>query len=164
MLKAVFIIFDSDYKSLNNVLSDDIFDISDSYNSEAHSSEVFLPSIKRTERQYIGFFHTGAYQDSLGGYGGIQHCLIPAPKHLILDKNEQGELSSYLFFEEQQSEGMMKILGYSQINLEKLYNPLFWIYYPKAICLRIYNPTLKKYLIHQKRVANSQTLTFRLQT
>jgi len=40
--------------------------------------------------------------------------------------------------------------------------PLFRIYYPKAIYLRIYNPTLKKYLIHQKRIANSQTLTFRL--
>jgi len=88
-------------------------DSMDYYNSEAHSSEVFLPSIERTEKQYIGFFHTGAYQDSLGGYGGIQHCLIPAPKHLVLDKNERGELSSQLFSEEQQSEGMMKILGYS---------------------------------------------------
>jgi arginine decarboxylase len=62
---------------------------------------------------YIGFFHTGAYQESLGGYGGIQHCLIPAPKHVIINKDENGELSTYIFGKEQSYKSMLKTLGYS---------------------------------------------------
>jgi arginine decarboxylase len=61
---------------------------------------------------YIGFFHTGAYQESLGGYGGIQHCLIPAPKHVIISKDENGELSTYIFGKEQSYKSMLKTLGY----------------------------------------------------
>lgn len=87
-------------------------DSMDYYNSEAHSSEVFLPLIEEDEKLYIGFFNTGAYQESLGGYGGIQHCLIPAPKHLLVDKNENGEFTYMLFAEEQTHEHMLNILGY----------------------------------------------------
>ncbi|WP_027001043.1 decarboxylase [Eisenibacter elegans] len=87
-------------------------DSMDYYNSEAHSSEVFLPMIHNEEKQYIGFFHTGAYQESLGGYGGIQHCLIPAPKHVVIDRKPDGSLSKALFSEEQNSEAMLKILGF----------------------------------------------------
>lgn len=87
-------------------------DSMDYYNSEAHSSEVFLPMIENGDTQYIGFFHTGAYQESLGGYGGIQHCLIPAPKHVIINRGESGELTTSLFASEQDSESMLKILGY----------------------------------------------------
>jgi len=87
-------------------------DSMDYYNSEAHSFEVFMPKIDRKEKQYIGFFHTGAYQESLGGYGGIQHCLIPAPKHVLIDKNEEGDITTKLFAEEQTSESMLNILGY----------------------------------------------------
>jgi arginine decarboxylase len=60
---------------------------------------------------YIGFFHTGAYQESLGGYGGIQHCLVPAPKHVLIDRNEDGEITTELFAKEQSSNSMMKLLG-----------------------------------------------------
>lgn len=87
-------------------------DSMDYYNSEAHSFEVFLPDVKPTEKQYIGFFHTGAYQESLGGYGGIQHCLIPAPKHVLINKDENGKISTELFAEEQTSESMLNLLGY----------------------------------------------------
>lgn len=87
-------------------------DSMDYYNSEAHSFEVFLPKVERDEKQYVGFFHTGAYQESLGGYGGIQHCLIPAPKHVLVDKDEDGNITTKLFAEEQTSESMLKILGY----------------------------------------------------
>ncbi len=87
-------------------------DSMDYYNSEAHTSEVFLPRIDENEVLYIGFFHTGAYQESLGGYGGIQHCLIPAPKHVIVDRDQNGNISTRLFAPEQTSESMLKILGY----------------------------------------------------
>lgn len=88
-------------------------DSMDYYDSEAHISEVFLPVIDNGETMYFGFFHTGAYQESLGGYGGIQHCLIPAPKHILLEKDDSGKIVSRVFAEEQSSEQMMKILGYS---------------------------------------------------
>jgi arginine decarboxylase len=60
----------------------------------------------------MGFFHTGAYQESLAGYGGIQHCLIPAPKHIVIDRDENGNLSYEIFANQQQPEQMLHILGY----------------------------------------------------
>jgi arginine decarboxylase len=88
----------------------------DYYNAEAHISQVFLPKVEEAEIAsnplYIGFFHTGAYQESLGGYGGIQHCLIPAPKHVIIDKDEEGELVTHIFGKEQSYKSMLKTLGY----------------------------------------------------
>ncbi len=87
-------------------------DSQDYYNSEVHSSEVFMPAVNNGDSQYIGFFHTGAYQESIGGYGGIQHCLIPAPKHIILQKDENGKIIDRLFREEQNERDMLDILGY----------------------------------------------------
>ena len=101
-------------------------DSHDYYNSEAYLNAVFLPKIqensaaiengteKRDESdiQYIGLFHTGAYQESIGGYGGIQHCLTPAPKHIIITLDEDGEVVTKLFAKEQSYKSMLKILGY----------------------------------------------------
>jgi arginine decarboxylase len=87
-------------------------DSMDYYNSEAHTGEVFLPMINDEEPLYIGFFHTGAYQESLGGYGGIQHCLVPAPQHVLIDRNEDGEITTRLFAAQQTAESMLKVLGY----------------------------------------------------
>lgn len=91
-------------------------DSQDYYNSETHSFQVFLPSIAPDEPEplYIGFFHTGAYQESLSGYGGIKHCLIPAPRHVIIDRDENGQLKTRMFADEQDSDSMLKILGYKQ--------------------------------------------------
>jgi arginine decarboxylase len=87
-------------------------DSQDFYNSDTHTNQVFMPKIQPGEKLYMGFFHTGAYQESLGGYGGIQHCLIPAPKHILIDKNTKGELTYSLFANEQKPDSMMQILGY----------------------------------------------------
>lgn len=87
-------------------------DSMDYYDSEAHIAEVFLPVKDKNEELYFGFFHTGAYQESLGGYGGIQHCLIPAPKHVLINKDAEGKITHELFREEQDDESMLKILGY----------------------------------------------------
>lgn len=87
-------------------------DSRDYYTVESHANAVFLPKINDNETQYIGLFHTGAYQESLGGYGGIQHCLIPAPKHVIIDIDENGEIYPKLFGKEQSYKSMLKILGY----------------------------------------------------
>ena len=87
-------------------------DSEDYYNADSHANAIFLPKLQKDEPLYIGFFHTGAYQESIGGYGGIQHCLIPAPKHVIIDKDENGEYSTKLFAKEQSYKSMLKILGY----------------------------------------------------
>lgn len=87
-------------------------DSEDYYNAEAHTNAIFLPKLKDDEPLYIGLFHTGAYQDSLAGYGGIQHCLIPAPKQIIIDLDEDGEYTTKLFAKEQSHKSMLKILGY----------------------------------------------------
>jgi len=87
-------------------------DSMDYYNSEAHSNAIFLPKMRPGTPQYIGLFHTGAYQESIGGYGGIQHCLIPAPKHIIIDRDAEGEYFTKLFAKEQSYKSMLKILGY----------------------------------------------------
>ncbi len=87
-------------------------DSDDYYNSEQHVNAIYLPKIDPEEPQYIGFFNTGAYQESLSGYGGIQHCLIPQPKHVVIEKDEEGNLKTRLFAKEQSHKSMMKILGY----------------------------------------------------
>jgi len=88
-------------------------DSQDYYNAEAHANAIFLPTINGSEVPlYIGFFHTGAYQESIAGFGGIQHCLMPAPKHIIIDLDENGEYYTRLFSKEQTYKSMLKILGY----------------------------------------------------
>jgi arginine decarboxylase len=87
-------------------------DSEDYYNAEAHTNAIFLPKLQEDDPLYIGLFHTGAYQESLGGFGGIQHCLIPAPKHIIIDVDEEGEYTTKLFAKEQSHKSMLKILGY----------------------------------------------------
>lgn len=87
-------------------------DSQDYYNVEAHVNNVYLPKYAPEKPLHIGFFNTGAYQNALGGYGGIQHCLIPSPKQVLVRKTENGELVSEVFSEEQSYKGMLEILGY----------------------------------------------------
>lgn len=88
-------------------------DSDDYYNSEQHVNAIYLPKYDPEETLYIGFFHTGAYQESIGGYGGIQHCLTPAPKHVIIDRDENGDYYFKLFSKEQSYKSMLKTLGYT---------------------------------------------------
>jgi arginine decarboxylase len=89
-------------------------DHSDYYNSEDFNQQILLPKYSDEEKEalYIGFFHTGAYQDSISGYGGIKHCLIPAPKHVIIDRDATGNFIDYVYRNEQTVDDMLNILGY----------------------------------------------------
>lgn len=87
-------------------------DSDDYYNSEQHVNAIYLPKYNQENSLYIGFFNTGAYQESIGGFGGLQHCLIPNPKHLVITKNDDGSLNYNLFKDKQDSESMLKLLGY----------------------------------------------------
>ena len=88
-------------------------DSQDYYNAEAHANAIFLPILDNSDEPlYIGFFNTGAYQESIAGYGGIQHCLLPAPKLVIIDDDGEGSYTTKLFSKEQTYKSMLKILGY----------------------------------------------------
>ncbi len=89
-------------------------DSDDYYNSEQHTNAIYLPKYKKNKPLYIGFFNTGAYQESIGGYGGLQHCLIPQPKHILINKDEEGKITTKLFNEQQKAEDLLKILGSNQ--------------------------------------------------
>ena len=103
--------WDNEYQRIN--LGGLTCDSEDYYSFESQTNRVFMPRIDpKEEPLYLGFFHTGAYQESLGGYGGIQHCLVPAPKHVLIDRDAEGEYSTRLFAKEQSAKSMLKILGY----------------------------------------------------
>lgn len=91
-------------------------DHSDYYNSEDLNQEVLLPTFDENDEEplYLGFFHTGAYQDAISGYGGIKHCLIPSPKHVIIDRDEKGDIVDYVYRNEQSPEDMFRLLGYNK--------------------------------------------------
>lgn len=87
-------------------------DSDDYYNSEQHINAIYLPEFKKSKPLHVGFFNCGAYQESISGYGGIKHCLIPAPKHILIDRDENGEITHKVYRNEQSSEEMLKLLGY----------------------------------------------------
>ena len=88
-------------------------DSDDYYNSEQHMNAIYLPKYNKDKPLYIGFFNTGAYQETIGGFGGLQHCLIPSPKHILIDRDADGNIKTKLFSEQQKSEDLLKILGYA---------------------------------------------------
>jgi arginine decarboxylase len=104
--------WEADYQRV--VLGGITCDSHDYYDSEEHINEVFLPKTGNGEPLYVGFFHTGAYQDQISGYGGIKHCLIPSPKHVIVNYDRNGKLVDWLYAKQQTAQSMLKILGYAK--------------------------------------------------
>lgn len=95
-------------------------DSDDYYNSEQHMNAVYLPKFNKEKPLYIGFFNTGAYQETIGGFGGIHHCLIPQPKHILIDRDENGIVMTELFSDAQKAEDVMNILGYNKNKKENV--------------------------------------------
>lgn len=87
-------------------------DSDDYYNSEQHVNAIYLPEYDKKDPIYIGFFNTGAYQETLSGQGGLKHCLLPEPKKVLINKDEDGTIQYRLWKEEQDAASMLKILGY----------------------------------------------------
>jgi len=106
--------WDNEYRRVN--IGGISCDHSDYYNSEDLNQEVLLPAYNDEDEEplYLGFFHTGAYQDAISGYGGIKHCLIPSPKHVIIDRDDKGNIVDYVYRNEQSANDMFKILGYEK--------------------------------------------------
>ena len=93
-------------------------DSDDYYNSEQHTNAIYLPKYDKKKPLYIGFFNTGAYQETIGGYGGLQHCLIPQPKHVLIEKSEDGQILTKLFRPQQEASEFLSILGYPNVVCE----------------------------------------------
>ena len=89
-------------------------DHSDFYNSYDMNQQLVLPKFDQDSEEplYLGFFHTGAYQDAISGYGGVKHCLIPSPKIIIVDSDQSGACVDYVYQKEQTVQEMLDILGY----------------------------------------------------
>lgn len=87
-------------------------DSDDYYNSEQHINAIYLPVFRDDKPLYIGFFNTGAYQETIGGFGGLQHCLIPQPKHILIDLDKNKKITTKVFSEQQNHTDFLKILGY----------------------------------------------------
>ena len=88
-------------------------DSDDYYNSEQHSNAIYLPKFDKNKELFIGFFNTGAYQETIGGFGGLKHCLIPEPKHILINRDEDGKITSSMFSQEQTAMDYLQILGYN---------------------------------------------------
>jgi arginine decarboxylase len=89
-------------------------DSDDYYNSEQHMNAIYLPKYNEEKPLYIGFFNTGAYQETIGGFGGLQHCLIPNPIHILISKNDNGQIKSTIFKQQQTQQELLNILGYNE--------------------------------------------------
>jgi len=95
-------------------------DENDFYSADLHKNNLYLPimpnrSLSKTQTQdslYVGFFNIGAYQEALSGYGGIKHCLMPSPQHLLLHHDTANNLVVNRFSQHQQASSMLNFLGY----------------------------------------------------
>ena len=74
-----------------------------------------MPKFDKNKELFIGFFNTGAYQETIGGFGGLKHCLIPEPKHILINRDEDGKIETSMFSQEQTALDYLQILGYNDI-------------------------------------------------
>ncbi|MFZ6027175.1 MAG: arginine decarboxylase [Chloroflexota bacterium] len=63
-------------------------DSDDIYPQHKSTAPLYLPV--ETRDLYVGFFSIGAYQEILGGIGGVKHCVVPEAEELIVDQNLDG--------------------------------------------------------------------------
>jgi len=89
-------------------------DSQDYYARDAHHDNLYLPHAGGTEPLYLGFFHTGAYQQALAGEGGAHHCLVPDPPQLVLDADETGACFERAYRPAQRAEDILPLLGFGQ--------------------------------------------------
>ncbi len=96
-------------------------DQADYYRGGANGRGVFLPSwpVGQSEPLYLAFLHTAAYQDALGGYGGLQHCLIPSVQQIFVERGKRGAWEEVWVCPEQSMEQILPLLGGNLLNTRK---------------------------------------------
>ncbi|MBN2085901.1 MAG: hypothetical protein JW748_11835 [Anaerolineales bacterium] len=86
-------------------------DSDDVYPPKGSASPLFLPV--DAENLYVGFFGIGAYQEMLGGMGGVKHCMIPEADELIIEHGADGTFH-YRLNRGQNSWEIARTLGYQR--------------------------------------------------
>ncbi len=62
-----------------------------------------------TKKNHLHWFlNTAAYQETIGGYGGLHHCLIPQPKHILIDRDKTEFWQPKYFSEQQTSDDVLE--------------------------------------------------------
>lgn len=56
-----------------------------------------FPVYEKDNPLYIMFFNGGAHQEAINRFRGLQHCLIPNPKDILPQKDEDSSPTSDLF-------------------------------------------------------------------
>lgn len=84
---------------------------SSSSTSDQEVHHLYMPTFAKTKELFVAFLHTGAYQETVGGYGGLQHCLLPQPKHVLVREIE-GKTSVEVFREPTETSSVLSTLGY----------------------------------------------------
>ena len=82
----------------------------DFYDSNKNNGSIYMPTIEKARNLHIGFFNTGAYQEALGGFGGLQHCLIPSPKYIFADMNKNKDVFYKVFKKEQDADQILSLI------------------------------------------------------
>lgn len=59
------------------------------------------------------FFIQGPIKIQFQVMGGIKHCLIPSPKQIVVDIDDDGNQKEVLYRDEQTVHTMLDILGYN---------------------------------------------------
>jgi len=44
----------------------------------------------------------------------LSHCILPQPKHILIDKDKNGIFATEVFSEQQRVEEVLEILGYNK--------------------------------------------------
>ena len=87
----------------------------DYYNSEQHMNAVYLPKYNKEKPLCIlvSLIQVLIRRPSVV-LADCSHCLIPQPKHILIDRDENGILATEVFSKQQTSEDVLKILGYEK--------------------------------------------------
>lgn len=72
---------------------------------------IMLP--EDTEDLIVGFFHCGAYQETLGGRNGAKHCLLPEGSELVLENDLDGSYYCETYEGAQTHVDVLNNMGYS---------------------------------------------------
>jgi arginine decarboxylase len=87
-------------------------DSDDIYPPKTSRSPLYLP--ERADELYVGFFNIGAYQEMLGGVGGVKHCVVPEAYELIIDRPTDGGGYQFQIQRGQTESDVLTHLGYTR--------------------------------------------------